>query len=143
MTEVRPITGPGELEAALAVRRIVFIDEQGVPEADDLDGLDGEALQLVAIDDGRVVATCRLLGAGDAMKLQRMAVLPEARRRGLARRLIDASESQARAAGYRRMMLDAQLDARPVYRSAGYAEQGGIFLDAGIEHVRMTKDLGA
>jgi ElaA protein len=141
--EVRPAAGPDEVEQAFAVRREVFMDEQGVLEPEEFDGLDGDALHLVAVDGGRVVATCRLVAGDGAMKLQRLAVLAGARRRGIAARLLAEAESRARAAGYRRMVLDAQTSAMPLYEGAGYAPEGDVFLDARIEHRRMLKELDA
>jgi predicted GNAT family N-acyltransferase len=50
----------------------VFCDEQGVSLAAELDGRDDEALHLVVVEDGAVIATCRLLLDGDKVKLARM-----------------------------------------------------------------------
>jgi predicted GNAT family N-acyltransferase len=142
--DVRPAAGPEEVEQAFAVRREVFMDEQGVLEREEFDGLDDDALHLVAVSDGRVVATCRLLPAGDgAMKFQRLAVVAGARRRGIAARLLAEAEARARAAGCRRMVLDAQTSALPLYLGAGYTAEGPTFLDARIEHQRMVKELDA
>jgi predicted GNAT family N-acyltransferase len=142
VTEVRPAGGPDEVQAAFAVRRAVFMEEQGVTEDEEFDGLDDAARQLVAVEDGRVVATCRLLPGDDgAMKFQRLAVAPEARRRGIARRLLAEAEAQARAGGYRTMVLDAQTGALPLYTAAGYRGVGDVFWDARIEHQRMVKAL--
>jgi GNAT superfamily N-acetyltransferase len=56
-------------------------------------------------------------------EVKRMFVAPEARGRGLAKRLLAGLEDAARAAGYRRMRLDTsagQPEARALYESAGY-----------------------
>lgn len=140
--DVRPARDAAELEAALAVRRAVFIEEQGVSEAEEMDGRDGEALHLVAVEpDGAVVATCRLLAAGEKIKLGRVAVLPRARRRGLALSLLRAAEPHAIALGGRRIVLGAQTYALGLYEQAGYVVTSGVFLDAGLEHVWMEKRL--
>lgn len=139
--EVRAVRGDDELAAALALRRAVFVEEQGVPLEEELDEHDSEALHLVALDGGTVVGTCRLLPARDALKLGRMAVAPAARRRGVAARLIEKAEAHARAQGVGAIRLSSQLGARPVYERAGYAAYGDEFLDAGIEHVMMEKTL--
>ena len=139
---VRPVRDAGELQAALAVRRAVFIGEQGVSEAEELDGRDDEALHLIAVEpDGGVVATCRLLAAGEKIKLGRVAVLPRARRRGLALALLRAAEPHAVALGGERIVLGAQTYALGLYEQAGYAATSGTFLDAGLEHVWMEKRL--
>jgi ElaA protein len=141
MTEVRVARGDDELESAFALRRVVFVEEQGVPEEEELDDLDAQALHLVALQDGQVVGTCRLLDDGDALKLGRMAVAAPARRRGIAQRLIEEAEAQAHARGVDRIRLSSQIGARSVYERAGYVAYGELFLDAGIEHVMMEKAL--
>ncbi|HEX4626270.1 MAG TPA: GNAT family N-acetyltransferase [Solirubrobacteraceae bacterium] len=138
---VRPARDEAELRAALALRHDVFCVEQGVSEADEIDGRDGEALHVVAVRDGRVVGTCRVLVDDGIGKLGRMAVAPGARRGGVGARLLDAAEAGARAEGAGRVILAAQVDAERFYSARGYHTVGGHFVDAGIEHVRMEKAL--
>ena len=138
MTTIR-VAHPGELEAVLALRERIFVDEQGVAREDDVDGRDEEATHLVALAGERVVATCRLLCEGDVVKLGRMAVARPARGTGLGTELLREAERWARAQGARRVVLAAQLGARGFYDRAGYAAHGEVFLDAGIEHLRMEK----
>jgi predicted GNAT family N-acyltransferase len=139
--QVRPTRDDAEIAAALALREEVFCGEQGVSLAEERDGLDEEALHLVVVDDGVVVATCRLLVEGTTVKLGRMAVSRTRRGLGLARALITEAETRARALGARRMVLAAQLNAQALYDRAGYDAYGDVFLDAGIEHVMMAKTL--
>jgi predicted GNAT family N-acyltransferase len=139
--QVRPTRDDAEIAAALALREEVFCGEQGVSLAEERDGLDEEALHLVVVDDGVVVATCRLLVEGTTVKLGRMAVSRTRRGLGLARALITEAETRARALGARRMVLAAQLNAQALYDRAGYDTYGDVFLDAGIEHVMMAKTL--
>jgi ElaA protein len=141
VTEVRRARDGSEVDAALALREAVFCGEQGVSLADELDGLDGEAVHLVAIEDGAVIGTCRLMAEGATVKLARMAVAREARGRGLAGALLDEADAQSRALGAQRIALAAQLTAQGVYARAGYEPYGDVFLDAGIEHVMMAKRL--
>lgn len=71
---------------------------------------------------------------GDA-EIKRMFVLPEARGRGLARRILAALEADARAAGRIRMVLETgteQPEAIELYASSGYrtvkkAEKFGLY----------------
>ncbi|MEA2323377.1 MAG: hypothetical protein QOD81_3227 [Solirubrobacteraceae bacterium] len=141
--DVRPARGEAELRAAMAIRHEVFVVEQHVPPAEEYDGRDEAALHLVAVEDGTVVATCRLLADRDTVKLGRMAVAASARRRGIALRLLAEAEARALALGGRRMALAAQTGALALYERAGYRSYGERFQDAGIEHVMMEKDLGA
>ena len=143
MTEVRGAATPDEIAAALAVRHVVFVVEQGVPPDLELDGLDGDAEHLIAIEAGRVVATCRLLHdpSQHTTTLGRMAVERPARGRGLAGALLSEADRAAHRAGTDRIVLKAQLEAMPVYARAGYEAYGDVVLDAGIDHRWMAKQL--
>jgi predicted GNAT family N-acyltransferase len=141
MTDVRPIAGDDELQAAMRLRHEVFVVEQHVPLEEEYDGRDDEAIHLVAVRDGVVIGTCRLLREGELLRLGRMAVARSARRRGIASRLLQEAEGVARAGGATGITLHAQVDALPLYEQAGYTAHGERFLDAGIEHLAMDKSL--
>ncbi len=140
--EVRRARDAAERDAAIELRRQVFVEEQGVPVEEELDGRDGEALHLVAADAGGIVGTCRLCFSGRTVQFSRLAVAPSARRRGIARALLAAADGEGRAAGARRVVLHAQVYARALYEDAGYVPRGPHFWEAGIEHVAMEKRLG-
>lgn len=134
--------GAGDLEACRAIRRRVFVDEQRVPEELEFDGLDGECLQLVALDAGRPVGTARLRWLpGLEAKAERVAVLLEARDRGIGGSLMGGLEQAARERGMERLVLNAQVQVIPFYERLGYRAEGGRFDEAGIPHRRMTKPL--
>ena len=141
MIQVRPTRDAREVAAALALREEVFCGEQGVSLAEERDGRDRDAVHLVVVDDGAVVATCRLLVEGTTVKLGRLAVARSRRGLGLARMLLTEADAQARALGAERIALAAQLTAQALYERAGYGAYGDVFLDAGIEHVMMAKTL--
>jgi predicted GNAT family N-acyltransferase len=139
---VRPARDEAEAKAALDLRVRVFVDEQGVSPEEELDDLDDEALQVVAVDESGVVATCRLrdLGAG-AWKLERMAVVQGLRNRGVGARLLAGAEREARERAAAEIVLHAQRRAEPFYAAHGYLQEGEVFMEAEIEHVRMRKAL--
>ena len=137
--DVRRARGEREMAAALALRHEVFCVEQGVPEHEELDGRDHEALHLVAVSDGQLLGVCRLLLVGTTAQFSRLAVRASARRRGIASALLEAAEAEARVAGARRLVLHAQTYARELYELAGYRARGRLFMEAGIEHVAMEK----
>lgn len=139
--EVRRVAGRAEMEAALDVRHRVFCVEQGVPKREEIDGRDGEAIHLVAVEHGRVLGTCRLLFVDRTVQFSRLAVEPDARRRGIATRLLQAADAEAIAAGARRIVLHAQTYARDLYLADGYEPRGHVFVEAGIEHIAMEKRL--
>jgi ElaA protein len=141
VTDVRPARDAAEVRAALDLRHEVFVVEQRVPVAEEMDEHDATALHLVAVEDGRVVATARVVMEGETAKVGRVAVAAQARRRGIASRLIAACEAHARARGGRRVTLAAQTAALALYERAGYVAYGERFMDAGIEHLMMGKPL--
>ena len=127
------------MAAALALRHAVFCVEQGVPERDELDGRDDEGIHLVAVRDGDLLATCRILLVGSTAQFSRLAVRTTARRQGIATALLEEADREARAGGARRIVLHAQTYARELYEIAGYRARGRLFWEAGIEHVAMEK----
>ena len=139
--EVRPAEGPGEVEQALELRREVFVGEQGVSEADEFDGREGECVHVLALDGGRVVGCCRLLPAGDVVKLGRMVVAADRRREGIAAAMLRESDAQAAALGAGLITLSAQTYVTSLYEQAGYEVTSATFDEVGIEHVRMEKRL--
>jgi predicted GNAT family N-acyltransferase len=127
-------TGEGLLKA---IRMTVFVEEQGVPEALEWDGLDAGARHVVAVaSGGKPIGTGRLLP--DA-HIGRMAVLKEWRGRGVGGALLDTLLVLANRAGYGTVQLHAQTHALEFYRKRGFIAQGGEFMEAGIPHFLMTR----
>ncbi len=125
-----------------ALRRTVFIEEQGVPEADEIDGLDGEAVHLLATVDGVAVGSARLLRRGDTGKIGRVCVLMEYRRQGIGAALMRVSMDRFRGvAGLRQAKLGSQVHAIPFYEGLGFVAEGPVYDDAGIPHLDMTAPL--
>ena len=139
--EVRPAAGPQELDAAIELRREVFVGEQGVSEADEFDGREEECVHVLAIDAGRVVGCCRLLPDGERVKLGRMVVAADRRREGIAAAMLAEADRQAAALGATLITLSAQTYVVSLYEQAGYEVTSGTFDEVGIQHVRMEKRL--
>ena len=139
--DVRRARDSREIEQALALREQVFCVEQGVALEADRDGLDEQAIQVVAIEAGRVVATCRVLVDDGVGRLGRMAVERAFRGRGVGAAILAAAEQSARDAGARLMRLHAQRYVEDMYTAAGYTPYGRPFVEEGIPHVSMEKPL--
>jgi predicted GNAT family N-acyltransferase len=137
--QVRRADGPDELAAALDLRYEVFCIEQGVPPREERDGRDDQGLHLVAIADGELVGTCRLVFAGSTVQFSRLAVRADVRRQGVATALLSEADREARLGGANRLVLHAQTYALPLYEKAGYRTRGRAFVEADIEHVAMEK----
>lgn len=128
---------------ALKIRNQVFVKEQGVPLDREIDNYEAYTIHFVLYQDTETpMATLRLLPLEDGkIKVQRMAVLKEFRKKGLGKVIMEAAETFANEHDYQQLVLGAQLTARDFYQRLGYQAEGDIFLDAGIEHVTMTKTL--
>ncbi len=132
------LAGPQDMAAVFALRREVFVVGQGVPADLELDDLDAVSDHAVALLDGVVVGTGRLLPTGT---VGRMAVAESARGQGVGAAVLACLEDQARARGFGVVELHAQLHAAGFYDKAGYTPYGEVYLEAGIEHVSMRKEL--
>jgi len=138
---VRRLAGQAEMEAALALRHEVFCREQGVPAREEQDGRDRDGRHLVAVANGELLATCRLLFVGPTVQFSRLAVARSVRRHGIAAALLELAETEAREGGARRLVLHAQTYAQSLYEQAGYRPRGRVFVEANIEHVAMERVL--
>jgi len=120
---------------AAPIRFAVFVEEQKVPAAIELDEHDPVSLHALAFDArATAVGTGRLLPDGH---IGRMAVLAAARGGGVGSALLLALMSAARARGQREVALSAQLHAVPFYRRHGFVAEGSVYQEAGIAHVDM------
>ena len=131
------VTETRDIATCRALRRVVFIEEQGVPEADEIDDLDDIATQLLAHIGGQAVGSARLLTLGDTGKIGRVCVLKTARGMGVGAALTRAAIGHFAAQGLAKAKLSAQLSALPFYEKLGFSAHGPVYLDAGIEHRDM------
>ncbi|MDB5095814.1 MAG: family N-acetyltransferase [Cyanobacteria bacterium RYN_339] len=138
MIEVRRATSDADWQACKAIRFAVFVDEQQVPSALELDALDAGARHWLAMDGERPVGTARAVTLPDGWKVGRVAVLGELRGQGVGNALMRVIASEARLAGARKLMLESQVHAMPFYAKLGYVPEGDEFLEAGIPHRKMV-----
>ena len=139
--EVRVASSGADMEGAFAVRRQVFIVEQGVPPDLERDDADDSAVHVVARDGTSVIGTARLTRDGEEARIGRVAVLPAWRRGGIAGLLLAALEAEARRLGVAEVSLHSQTYVQALYERHGYAVTGPGFVEAGIDHVPMAKQL--
>ncbi|MCL2655933.1 MAG: GNAT family N-acetyltransferase [Betaproteobacteria bacterium] len=123
---------------AFPVREAVFVREQGVPVEIEQDEWDARALHAVALLNGSVVGTGRLLPDGH---IGRLAVLQRARGFGVGKALISALMEEARKSGMQSVALHAQTHATSFYVAMGFRREGEEFIEAGIPHIAMQRPL--
>jgi len=139
---VKTVEGRVEMDAAIAIRFRVFVDEQGVAPEEERDALDASALHVIALSNGTTIGTGRLVhtAPGDC-QIGRMAVDRPWRRQGIGSMILSHLEDEARRLGIRQAVLHAQTYVKAFYAAHGYREEGEVFTEAGIEHVLMRKAL--
>ncbi len=125
-------------ESITNVRLKVFVDEQCVSPEEEMDGLDDEARHLVAVRDGEVVGTLRWFTTDEYLKVGRVAVYGSCRGQGIGTEMMKKVIEHARGSGIEKIILDSQVQVMEFYSKLGFVEEGEVFLDAGIDHLRMT-----
>lgn len=105
--------------------------------ADELDTI------LVALHNGKVIGCVMLRTTNDpaVIKLRQMAVSPYWQRKGIGRRLVRSAEELMSQKHISRIILHARVTAADFYRKLGYTETSGLFIEVGIPHVMMEKQL--
>ena len=136
--EVR-LARPEDMPAVHALRHEVFVVGQGVPVELERDDRDATSEHVVALRDGRVVGTGRLVLVTDPPSIGRMAVAESQRRAGVGAAVLRRLEQRAGELGLPVVALHAQVHARAFYERAGWAAHGDVYLEAGLEHVDMRK----
>jgi predicted GNAT family N-acyltransferase len=139
--ELRAASWQQDRGALERVRRRVFVEEQGVPEAEEWDAADPVARHLLAETPNREpIGTGRLEPTG---KIGRIAVLPDWRRAGIGREIVRHLVNQATELGFGSVYLHAQTAAEDFYRGLGFRAEGPVFDEVGIPHVRMRLGIGS
>ena len=135
--EIEVTSWNAQRDVLQAIRRRVFIEEQGVPEALEWDDEDANAVHFIARDGKRPVGCARLLADGT---LGRMAVVLEYRRHKVGSQLIHAIENHYQHVMHgHRLSANVQTQAFNFYRHNGFAAEPSFNIDAGIPHVHMNK----
>lgn len=128
-------------EDALAIRKEVFVTEQQVPLSLEIED-ENLCVHFVLYEDNKPAATVRLFPKDDTTyKIQRMAVVKQSRKKGFGRDIMVAAEEYAKNVGKAQTLLGAQTHALAFYKSMGYEAFGDEFLDAGIKHFNMKKEI--
>lgn len=129
-----------DLATCHALRRAVFIEEQGVSVIEEVDGRDAQALHILARKDGQAVGCARILVAGATGKIGRVCVLAQMRGQGVGVALIEAALDCLRQIdGVTQARLGAQTHAIGFYERLGFNVDGPEYLDAGIAHRDMVR----
>ena len=129
-------------EAIQAIRHLVFQAEQGVDPALDFDGRDPETMHILALVNDQPVGTARVRNLSDrTVKIERLAVLKEFRGQGIGRKMMEFVLEVLQQRQIQTVQLHAQLQAKALYDKLGFVAIGDVFVEAGISHIKMQKQL--
>jgi predicted GNAT family N-acyltransferase len=141
MVEVRLAENEADRRTCLRLRWTVFVEEQNVPPSLEVDEHDAAgAIHALALLDRVPAGAGRFVFVDPGLvRIGRMAVVDDARGKGVGTALLQFLETEARRRGATRFTLNAQVSARRFYERAGYRAVGAVFDDAGIPHIRMDR----
>ena len=127
---------------AFAIRKTVFIEEQGVPEEMELDEFDPICQHALAYENSRCIGTARLIlpietANRQIARIGRMAVLAPYRKQGVGKSLLSALIKLGISKDITQFELHAQLSAIPFYEQLGFIATGNVYDEAGIAHRDM------
>lgn len=117
-----------QLKQVIALRKKVFVQEQGIPLELELDGKDNESLFSIATDEDNHVLACGRLTIVDQNDgiISRIAVKKEFRGKGIAREIVIHLEQLAKDKGLSRLTLKPHDHLHDFYSSLGYMKYGEI-----------------
>ena len=136
-----------ELNLGFALRIEVFVKEQKVPIELELDEKDNSehTVHIGYFNDNKLIGVARLIDLDkDIIHIGRVVIDKEYRGQGIGRELIIGCENIAQQILKRKIIIElsAQIQAENFYKSLGYNRVNDIiYLDAGIEHVDMMKEI--
>lgn len=133
-----------DLKRAFYIRKKVFVEEQGVSldlEFDEFDRLDGPCEHILVYYNEQPVGTGRLRVVDGLGKLERICVLKPYRKFGLGKMIIEALEELSKEKGLSQVKLHGQTQAEGFYEKLGYQTSSNIFMEDGIPHILMVKEL--
>lgn len=136
----KKITDKKSLAEAFKIRETVFVEEQGVDSRDEYDAFEESSAHFLAQLDGKPVGTARWRFTEKGIKLERFAVLKEARGKGVGQALVNAVLQDISAVPESKgktKYLHAQLSAMPLYAKFGFKKVGEMFEECNIKHFKM------
>jgi predicted GNAT family N-acyltransferase len=130
-----------ELDDAFSIRKIVFVEEQDVPLEEEIDQFEDDAVHFVLYNDEQAIGAGRFRVVDGYGKVERICVLKEARKTGAGKIIMNGIEDHAHTQGLHKLKLNAQTHAIPFYERLGYEVASEEFMDAGIPHKTMIKEI--
>ncbi|MEH2083835.1 MAG: GNAT family N-acetyltransferase [Nostoc sp.] len=131
---------PEDFPAIQAIRKSVFQEEQGVDPALEFDGKDEISDHLIAYLNLEAVGTARIRYLDDkTAKIERLAVLSIVRGQGIGKKIMENALQVIANQNIPEVVIHAQEYVKNLYKKLDFLEEGEIFEEASIPHVKMRK----
>ncbi|TCP19508.1 putative GNAT family N-acyltransferase [Scopulibacillus darangshiensis] len=131
----------GHYDNALSVRYNVFVNEQNISPEEEIDQYEKDAVHFVAYDEDMPIGAGRIRVIDNKVKAERICVLASHRGKKVGQAIMAKIEDFARNNDKTSVVLNAQMRAVPFYKRIAYKVTSDEFMDAGIPHVQMVKNL--
>jgi ElaA protein len=135
---------PYQVYAILQLRNEVFVVEQHCV-FQDADDKDQHSYHLLGFSDNKLVAYTRIVPAGviyEQASIGRVVTSPSIRRAGAGRQLMQQSiQTVYELFGKVPIKIGAQLYLKKFYESLGFVQVSEVYLEDGIEHIYMIKEV--
>ncbi|AFZ35155.1 GCN5-related N-acetyltransferase [Stanieria cyanosphaera PCC 7437] len=140
--EIKIVDYQKKMQEIKTIRTQVFQVEQGVAEELEFDGLDEKSQHLIAYLNQQPVGTTRIRTIDEqTVKIERLAVLSEARGQGIGKKLMEKALEIVSNDNYQAVIIHAQEYIKELYLKLGFEQVGKTFQEAGIAHIKMIKKL--
>ncbi|WP_394235362.1 GNAT family N-acetyltransferase [Niallia oryzisoli] len=141
LLDVQIISNQQQQNDAFAIRKKVFVEEQQVPPEEEIDKLESESTHFILYINEEPAGAGRFRTVDGYGKVERICVLKDYRGTGAGKAIMEKIEAYAKKEGFTRLKLNAQTHAIPFYSRLGYEVTSEEFLDAGIPHKTMMKEI--
>ncbi|MGX7205853.1 GNAT family N-acetyltransferase [Enterococcus pingfangensis] len=119
---IHEVTEVWQLFLVYQIRQQAFVKGQQIPIEKEFDEVYGKNYHYVLLEtDGEGIGCARInLSHKNIAKIERVAIAPSFQKQGFGRQLIEAAETVITKAGYRKITITSQVQAKGFYEALGY-----------------------
>jgi predicted GNAT family N-acyltransferase len=139
--EVRVVTNNEQLKDVFDIRIRVFVNEQNVSMEEEIDEFEDVSTHFLLYDEEKPVGTGRFRIVDGVGKVERICILPSHRKGGNGKLIMKKIEQFAKEKGINKLKLHGQTHAEEFYKKLGYETVSDVFMEAGIPHIVMVKEI--
>jgi predicted GNAT family N-acyltransferase len=136
------LCGTSQYEAAVELRQAILRKPLGLCFSQEYLEKEKEYIHFAGLKNGEVVAAASLVPEQLTCKMRQVAVRADIQGLGVGSGLIDYCEAYAKAQKFQSLYCHARVEAVPFYTKKGYLYEGEYFMEIGIPHIKMIKELG-